>query len=388
MKRSGLVHVLLCGGALLASGAALGQDVLQDSGATTQTDAVAAAEFELATVGSGAPEVFVWFGPDERSADASRLAERRALVDRLRADVEPGTGRFHVLVSAGPKGAAEVAFDRDFPRMELPSEDASEADDAVFQRQDSRALASYLTREAAGGAGPVLMVRASSAATDAGAQVPTPRGLERFARRGMGMGLAHFPWQPPAGEELAPALDAARDVLFAHRAAVRLGLTAGELVQLGGDLFQVDLTLAGLGALPDPATLDPRRTYARSRLALGLTSTLVAPPENTPEIEATSDSGAQRAASAGAVAEAVELALQPTSDAPFERLPKRAAAGERFVLDRSQEPRTLRLVLRIPAGVERVELTLDSSRFGAARVSLARPVPKGPEPSGDGAEAR
>jgi len=383
--------MLVCVGLLAGSSVASGQDTVPTEAVGTQSGDVAVAEIELATVGSGAPEVFVWFGLDEQVVEPSELAARRALVERLRADMEPGTGRFHVLVQAGPKGAAEVAFDQDFPDMALPSEDGAGVEKApVFQRQDTRALASYLTREAASGGGPVLMVRAATDGTDSAPGAPVPRGFERFARRGLAMGLARFPWASSAtgvdDAALDTMLEAAEAALFVQRDSVRLALTAGELIQLGGDLFQVDLSLAGLGALPDPAALDPRRTYARSRLALGLTSVLAPPPEGAPEIEAPGDEGTTSEPAIRLAAEAVELALQSTPNAPFERLSKRAANGERFVLGRAQGPRTLRLVVRIPQGVERVELTLDSSRFGAAPVSLVRPVSKGPVPEGDSSD--
>lgn len=336
-----------------------------------QADEARQALFEVATIGSGAPEVFVWFGPDETALiEPGELSARRALVEALRAAAQPGRGRFHVLVAPGPRDPELVAFQHDFPDMRLDGEPkrAELARDA-FQRQDTRAIASYLVRHANTGGGLAAILRANAPEAQS---LPAPQGsLERFAHVGLGLGTRGWTWQPDD-------LDAVVTELTKLRNTARLTwrVLPNGIEHLGGDLYQVDLEL-GAPALA-PAVVDPRRTYPRPNFRLTLTSTYAVRPPEAPVIEGTGEDAT--VAPKRVPAALVELAARASTEAtaPFERI---ARTGERFRLAPFAARSTVRVVLRFPEGVESVALELDGARMGTAQVSIGNVRPKQVEPS-------
>lgn len=305
--------------------------------------------FEVATIGSGAPEVLVWFGA--ATPDEAQLKFRRALAEAYRRDFVPGSGRVHLVVDLGPSGDESCAFDADFPSV-LGS--AGPAD--CLTRADAGALAAYLVAHPA----LVGMLR-----LEPGAPVESPdllretlqqtdlkdRSLQAF--RYVGLGLTELragvaladPGQPEPFAGARFALDEA--LLMAH---VQLRPAVLAVTQLGGELWQLDLLLQA----PDlsPVRPDPARIYPRARLHMAVT-----PAESQALL--------------------VELAWRRPDATTYERLATREGA---FAFPDGSLPSgaTLRLVVRVPAAAAEtggVEVSLDAGRAGIARCRLDLSAP-------------
>lgn len=331
--------------------------------------------FEVATVGSGSPEVFVWFGPDvldvEGALDPTELAARRALVDGLRERVAPGDGRFHVLVAAGPAAPAgedpAANFDTDFPRMELPGEPPAIVA-PVFRRLDSRAVASYLVRQVNTGAGVSAVLRANFTApvNESGEAQPfAPGSLERFAHVGLGTDTLPFAFTLADPTESLTELLAARD-----RARLTWRVADGGLTHLGGTLYQVDLQLSAPELAPVPT--DPRRTYPRPRFELAVESSFVVPQASELVIEGAVEEASLKTKTQQP-ARVVELAVRAAADEDFGRVPR---DGARFQLGHLTNATTLRVVLDFPNDVESVQLRLNAGRMGSASLELGNVRPE------------
>jgi len=332
------------------------------SAAPVQAESVPlpARHFEVDVIGSGAPEVLVWFGAKEPSAN--ELGKRRALAAELRADLEPGRGSFHIVVDLGP-GEKTTPFGLDFPIVQTGV--ATRFQPTCLQRSDARALASYLV------SAPSLAGVVELPPLRPGLASPTGGNLPSFLRIGLGL-ERRLPQVPAAlpGETQAQATAGA---LVAVLDAARAGLApvANAATHLGGDLWQFDLSLRApqlVHVRPDPA-----RTYPAVRLALSMAAwgdEIATPPaEGEAPLEA-------------APAEApvlVELAWRAPGEEAFERLVVRRGT---FAFPDGNLPAgaELRVVARVPISIEDVEFTLDAGRAGRAACTLALGMAKEPVP--------
>ena len=337
-------------------------------------DAAQAVRFEVATVGSGAPELFVMLGDMDTPLKPEERAERRAIAEALRQSMAPGKGRIHLLVDPGPRDLSVGPFRGDFPAMfSNPATVRAMATDFVepFRRQDTRALASYLVRHIRGAEGPgirtIVMARTESyepQSRTTTVKIPGPRSFEAFAAYGLGAGLLPGIWEPNQPEGAAAEL-----LRLLELQRVQLTVMPEGLVHLGGDLYQVDLSLSieglGRGALPnnDERRLFPQDSY---RLELIATQSLQAQPVVEGYTEEQVD--AQKKA---AKAEIIELAYCPPYAEPFTRV---AGTLERFTLPQPQAlpAYVLRVILRYPDGVASVRLELDAGTWGRAQVELGQ----------------
>ena len=332
--------------------------------------------FEVATVGSGAPELFVMFGDMDVPLAAGERAERRAIAEALRQVISPGNGRVHLLIDPGPRDLSAGTFRGDFPAMfSNPATVRALATDFVepFRRQDSRALASYLVRHIRGAEGPGIrtIVIAQPEAVDpanrpGSIKVPGPRSFEAFATYGLGAALVPGNWPPKQPEAAATEL-----LRLLELQRVHLSVQPEGLVHLGGDLYQVDLYLSieglGRGRLPNN---DERRLFPQDSYGLQLTATQSLQAQ--PVVEGSSEDKAG-APKKSAKAEIIELAFCPPYSEPFTRV---SGTLERFALPQPEglPAYVLRVILRYPEGVESVRLELDAGTWGRSQVELGQRV--------------
>lgn len=334
--------------------------------------------FEVATIGSGAPEVLAWFGPLE--PDAAELTWRRALVDTYRKGYELGSGRVHVVMDLGPSGPSERAFSQDFPSV-LGTPGPAEC----LTRFDSRALAQYLV------ANPkivgIVRLEAEAASGTAAVQLdlqsdrtelvmPRDRSLRAFRYFGLGLREVHAGYTLPAevgsvAEETSRLVREALD-LTRELARARIQPAPGAVTHLGGELWQLDLVLAAPELHPERP--DSNRTYPTTRLSLSIVTPAVAPKAEDPALPENPENGSEPAVlpAPPAAPELVELAWRAPGAETFARLVPRGGA---FGFPDGDLPNgvTLRLVVRLPettpdpSGTDQVEVLLDAARAGYAR---------------------
>jgi hypothetical protein len=310
--------------------------------------------FEVEVAGSGAPELLVWFGPQEPSA--KELGARRELAAALQKELGAGRGRVHLVIDLGP-AENSVAFGLDFPIAQAGG--ATRFQPNCLLRPDSRAFAEYLVTA------PALVGLVELPASRPGTAQATGGNLPGFLRIGLGLKelTPEVALAPPAESQVTLTVDAVLAAMERARAHVRPAEDA--VVHLGSDLWQLDLVLG----TPELAQLrpDPERTYPRTRLTLALAAWGEVPPAAAPTVGETDSAPAQDPAPAP---ELVELAWRTPDRTAFRRL---AITGGSFVFPGGDLPEgaVLRLIARVPAGIDDVEVTLDTKRAGRATCNLS-----------------
>ena len=364
-------------------------------------------------VGTGAPEVLVWFAGPRPGLE--ELTWRLDLVGVLGERLAPGAGTVHVLTDLGADDRGlEQVYDylTAHPGVVAVGQVAPVADAApVAQRRRPAAPAADLASD------PDLAADPSRDAALEVSDPAAPAGPAAWIREGLGLPLldlspAHpgergrwlrhperpgWVWAPfrdgTLGEQRArwaasgadatpfdtdeawpedvvagtdgavrtlagPAVrlpgELADAILSALVDPARLGAAVvGAPVRLGGDLWQVDLALAA--PVAQVARLDALRTYPAARL-----------------VPALSWGGPVEGAS---IPRLVELAWRAEGAAFFELLPERGPGSGRYGFPGDDLPpgATLRLVVEVPGAVTEgrtLAVALDAGRHGRATVRL------------------
>lgn len=343
MRLPGLATGALCALLFLIGGAPLwGQDELADEAPSAPAPG---RQFEVLQVGSGTPQLLVWFGPKEPSGE--ELSARGALADELRRVLVPGEGSVHLVVDLGPS-ASTPAFGLDFPIVQAGP--ATRFQPRCFARPDSRALASYLV------ANPRLAGLVALPPERPGIASAPGGNLPGFLRIGLGL-LQRVP-RVPAPQDGQSQVQVTAGVLreLLARARARLMPAPGAATHLGGELWQVDLELTGPQL--NRVQPDPARTYPATRLRLDFQ------PVTAPVAEGDSAPESPKL---------IELAWRAPGEDAFKRLALRAGA---FTLPLESLPKgaELRVVARVPGSMDALEVRLDTGRAGlvSCRVPLGR----------------